>query len=497
MGRYRLVIYGAGSAGKELLTSLQENQKIEVFCFIDDHISNNVVDGTPVYNPEIININFIEKNNIQELIIAIPSLTPFEKYNITNRLKNLPIKVRTLPDIKSLFVPVVKYADLRELDVEEILSRSESKDLISNHYITEGCEILITGAGGSIGSELCRQIVLSGPQKILLLDSSEFALYSIEKELSNFIQKNNLNIDLVSYLGSVCDEYKIKEILSKNHVDIIYHAAAYKHVPLVEKNPIEGLRNNSLGTWLLAKEALRFNVKAFVLISTDKAVRPANIMGLSKKLAEVIIQSISTLEDNDLHDFGINHRPITKFSIVRFGNVLGSSGSVIPLFKEQIMSGGPVTITHPEVTRYFMSIPEAASLVINSVSLVFDMPDLHSTPIFILNMGEPYKILDLAEKMISFYGLSVRGDHNPLGDIEIRTIGLRPGEKLHEQLTNSPNLDLTKNPKIMMTFEEDYSFKSVKAPFQNIISCLKNSENFEILLEEIRSLIPGEWICNI
>jgi FlaA1/EpsC-like NDP-sugar epimerase len=373
--------------------------------------------------------------NISDVLLAMPSLNRKRRNEILAEIRRAHVSVRTLPSMSDLAQGKVSISDLRELDIDDLLGR----DPVSPNHILLGKSILdkvvlVTGAGGSIGSELCRQILIIGPQKLLLIEQSEFALYAIHQELEERLTERNVH--LVPLLASVQDEERMHEIMSTWRPDTVYHAAAYKHVPLVEHNPAEGIKNNVLGTLKAAQAAARNGVADFVLISTDKAVRPTNIMGASKRMAEMVLQALAAASSG------------TKFAMVRFGNVLGSSGSVVPRFRQQIRDGGPITLTHPEITRYFMTIPEAAQLVIQAGAMA------KGGDVFVLDMGQPVKIQDLARRMVELSGLEVRDEENPDGDIAIEVTGLRPGEKLYEELLIGDNPKATSHPRIMKAHED-------------------------------------------
>lgn len=436
-----LLIYGAGQSGMQIATALRQSGQYFLAGFIDDSqkYQGTMINGLMVYSPNDIS-RLIETHGVSDILLAMPSIDRSRRNQILQNLRDFHVHVRSLPDLVDLAQGLVTVLDIKELEPDDLLGRAsvepDSELMLKNiqHKI-----VLVTGAGGSIGSELCRQIIKAQPAKILLLDHSEFNLYKIESELSKLIRASSHSDEekIIPILASVKDEHQLKKIFSQWSIDTIYHAAAYKHVPLVECNPIEGLQNNVIGTFNLANLAQSKGVKNFVLISTDKAVRPTNVMGASKRFAELILQALAD-----------NNATGTCFSMVRFGNVLDSSGSVVPLFREQIRVGGPITLTHPEVTRYFMTIPEAAQLVIQAGAMA------KGGEVFVLDMGEPVKIYDLARRMIQLSGLSIRDKQNPHGDIEIVITGLRPGEKLYEELLIGNNPIPTKHPRILMAKEE-------------------------------------------
>jgi len=429
------LIYGAGSAGRQLASAMVNSPEIRVVGFLedDDRLHGNVLNGLPIYNPADL-VEILAEVPVKDVLLALPSISPRRRNEILNSLKSYKIAVRTLPGLSDIATGKISLSDVRDLDIDDLLGR---EPVMPNHILLAknivNKVVLVSGAGGSIGSELCRQIMSVGPEKLLLIEQSEFALYAIHQELEEKLIGKQTH--LVPLLASVQDENRLREIFSTWHPDTVYHAAAYKHVPLVEHNPAEGIRNNVLGTLCIAKEAAAQGVSDFVLVSTDKAVRPTNIMGASKRLAEMTLQALATTSST------------TKFSIVRFGNVLGSSGSVVPKFRQQIRDGGPITLTHPEITRYFMTIPEAAQLVIQAGAMA------KGGDVFVLDMGESVKIIDLARRMVELSGLTLLDEQHPDGDIEIEMTGLRPGEKLYEELLIGDNPGPTAHPRIMRAHE--------------------------------------------
>jgi len=429
-----VVIYGAGSAGRQLSNALSQSKEYNPVAFIDD--SNLIIDrsinGLKVYSPSDL-LSLIDQKNVKEVLIAIPSLTRTRRREIIDFLEHCPVVVRSLPGVSALAQGKVKVKDLLEIDIGDLLGRESArpnKELFEINISNK--VVMVTGAGGSIGSELCRQIILLKPKILVLYEISENSLYHIDQELSDV---NLPNIDVCPILGSVSDKDRVFKICEFYGVQTIYHAAAYKHVPIVEYNQSQGVYNNTIGTMLLAEAAIASNVETFVLISTDKAVRPTNYMGASKRAAEMVLQAFSELPHN------------TCFTMVRFGNVLDSSGSVIPLFKKQIKEGGPITVTHIDIVRYFMMIPEAVELVIQAGAMA------KGGEVFVLDMGEPVRIYDLAVKMINLSGLKLLDENNPTGDIKIEYTGLRPGEKLYEELILNGEFSLTEN-KLIMRAEE-------------------------------------------
>ena len=451
-----VLIYGAGSNGRQLSVMLKHAYRYRIRGFIDDNVKlhGTYLLGNKIFSPKDIS-KLVQKYNIKVILLAIPSASRCERKAIIDSLIPLKIKVQTIPDMEEILQGNAKIDELREVKIEDLLGREPvlpNQELLQKNILNK--TVMVTGAGGSIGSELCRQILLNKPKILILFEISEFSLYSIHQELLEIIKKNNLSTIIHPILGNVQDIERLDRVLAHFNIDTIYHAAAYKHVPLVEYNIIEGIRNNIFGTYNVAKCAADHNVKSFVLISTDKAVRPTNTMGASKRMAELCLQALSEQLKNSQ----------TCFSMVRFGNVLGSSGSVIPLFRKQILKGGPITVTHSDIIRYFMTIPEAAQLVIQAGSMA------KGGDVFILDMGEPVKIVDLAKNLIQLSGLSVKDEKNPKGDIEIAYTGLRPGEKLYEELLiGGDNVTKTAHSRIM-TAEEEY------LPFEQLSNVLVELE---------------------
>ncbi|MGE0765713.1 MAG: polysaccharide biosynthesis protein [Hyphomicrobiaceae bacterium] len=452
-GRTPVLIFGAGNSGQQLLASLQSGSDYAPVAFVDDarELRGREIGGCRVYSPKRIQ-RLIDEYEIKVALLAIPSATRHQRKIIIENLYGAGLYVRTIPGMADIISGRARLDDIREVAVEDLLGRDlvppVQKLMDAN---IRGKVVMVTGAGGSIGSELCRQIVSQAPATLVLLDLSELALYQIEQELREILAAEGLSIAIVGLLGSVLDKAIVVTALERFSVDTIFHAAAHKHVPLVEQNAVQGVRNNVFGTLVLAQAAIRAGVGAFVMISTDKAVRPANIMGASKRIAELICQDVS--------DAGCG----TVFSIVRFGNVLGSSGSVIPLFRRQIESGGPITVTHPEITRYFMAIPEAAQLVIQAGAMA------RGGDVFILDMGDPVRILDLAIRMARLSGLRpVIGEvctekgRRPLGEIEVSYSGLRPGEKLYEELLIDADAVPTAHPRILTAVEASLGWATLE-----------------------------------
>jgi FlaA1/EpsC-like NDP-sugar epimerase len=440
----KVAIYGAGSAGVQLANALSYSNEYQPVAFLDDksELHNTHVNTLRVYPFSTIG-TLIPKLGIQEVLLAIPTASRRRRNHIIEMLEKYPVYVRMLPSMSELAGGQVKVEDVKEVGIEDLLGRDPVKpfpDLLHANILNK--VVMVTGAGGSIGSELCRQILQQKPKKIILFEVNEFALYSIESELKAAAKESEDNI--VAILGNALDQDRFRQVCKTYQINTIYHAAAYKHVPLVEKNPLEAIRNNIIGTLVAAQSAVETGVETFVLISTDKAVRPTNVMGASKRFAELILQALAEIEQN------------TRFCMVRFGNVLGSSGSVVPLFREQIHKGGPVTVTHPDIIRYFMTIPEAAQLVIQAGAMG------NVGDVFLLDMGEPVRINDLARKMIHLSGLTVEDEQNPGGDIRIEYTGLRPGEKLYEELLIAGNPVGTKHPRIYRARESHIAWPELK-----------------------------------
>ena len=444
-----VIIYGAGEAGRELLESLRHSYQYNVVAYIDDdpQLTGAYLHGKQIYAAHALPW-LIEKLNVAQVILAMPSMSRGRKKQIMDSLSGISVKIKDLPSLRELADEIVTVSHIRPVDILDVLERETVEPVaeLLQKNIT-GKNVLVTGAGGSIGSELCRQIIKNKPKCLVLYEQSEYALYTIDQELSNLkkADADYQHIEIVSIIGSVSNEKKLINIFEKNHIKTIYHAAAYKHVPIVESNPFEGTINNTKGTYHCARAAIQARVETFVLISTDKAVRPTNVMGASKRLAELVCQGLSQSNSQ------------TCFSMVRFGNVLGSSGSVVPLFTKQIEQGGPITITHPDITRYFMTIPEAASLVIQAGAMAF------GGEVFVLDMGAPVKIVDLAKRMIRLTGCELKDDSNPNGDIEIVFTGLRPGEKLYEELIiGEDNIEPTFHPLIMQAMEHSFPLQDIE-----------------------------------
>jgi len=466
----RVLIYGAGNAGIQLVSALEHSSEYNLIGFIDDsqELQGNQIRGLSIYSADD-SASVISKFKVDEVLIAMPSTSRAKRRDIIDKLEPYPVVVRILPGVAELAEGKVSIGDLREVSIKDLLGRDTvmaNKELLSKNIADQ--VVLVTGAGGSIGSELCRQIVFLKPKALILYEISELALYNIEKELSDI---GSYAIDIYPILGSVTNKNRLSNVFKRFSVDTIYHAAAYKHVPMVEFNNTEGVNNNVFGTLSCAQAAIDTGVKTFVLISTDKAVRPSNTMGATKRSAELVLQALSAEQSG------------TKFTMVRFGNVLGSSGSVIPLFKQQIEDGGPVTVTDANIIRYFMTIPEAVELVIQAGAMGT------GGDVFILDMGKPVRIDDLAKKMIRLSGLEVKDGAHPDGDIEIKYTGLRPGEKLYEELLIGENSRKTDNPLIMCAEEDMLNWGELKVILDNLKIAIKEGDQQQ-LRELLTTAVP-------
>ncbi|WP_305402617.1 nucleoside-diphosphate sugar epimerase/dehydratase [Photobacterium leiognathi] len=483
-----VMIYGAGVAGRQLVNLLRQGDELNPIAYIDDNkkLQNSVIQGLNVYHPSKL-ARVVNKGDVKQILLAIPSASRSQRRAIVESLVNLPVEVLSIPNLDSIVHDNVSLDQFRDVAIEDLLGREPVKprdDLMSANITDQ--VVMVTGAGGSIGSELCRQIVKCKPKTLLLFELSEFGLYSIDKELSEYVLKRGLDVEIVPLLGSVQRINRLETIMKTFHVDTVYHAAAYKHVPMVEYNVVEGVRNNVFGTFYTAKAAINAGVSSFVLISTDKAVRPTNVMGTTKRMAELGLQALASEETKK--ETG------TRFCMVRFGNVLGSSGSVIPLFKRQIKEGGPITITHPDIIRYFMTIPEAAQLVIQAGAMG------KGGDVFVLDMGEPVKIVDLAENLVKLSGLELKTEDNPFGDIELKYTGLRPGEKLFEELLIGDNVGETEHSRIMTANERFLSLDE----YLHILDLLdkachdfKHEDIRQILLDAPTDFKPTDGIGDV
>ena len=472
-----VVIYGAGEAGRELLEGLRHSHKYDVVGYIDDdpQLTGAYLLGKRIYNADNL-VELVSTLDISQIFLAIPSISRARKRQIIDRLAGISIKIKELPSLEEIADEKVTVSSMRKVDILDVLDRQtvEPDAKLLQMNINDKC-VLVTGAGGSIGSELCRQVIKNKPKCLVLYELSEFALYSIHQELT--IKQANTpayrNIEIIAIIGNVTNESNLLRILNLYNIQTVYHAAAYKHVPIVEHNPFEGVINNTKGTYHCARAAIQANVETFVLISTDKAVRPTNVMGASKRLAELVCQALSKTDSK------------TFISMVRFGNVLGSSGSVVPLFTEQIEQGKPITVTHPDVTRYFMTIPEAANLVIQAGAMA------SGGEVFVLDMGEPVKIVDLAQRMIHLSGFDIKDATHPEGDIEVIFTGLRAGEKLYEELIiGEDNVESTYHPLIMQAMEHSFPLAELESMMSDLT---EKQKEFDVpwLKQQFKQYVAG------
>lgn len=476
-----VLIYGAGEAGKELLEGLRNSHKYNVVAFVDDDVqlTGAYVLGKRIYGADEL-VKVVSKLDISQVFLAIPSISRASKRQIIDKLEGISIKIKELPSLEEIVDGKVTVNSMRKVDILDVLDRQtvEPDERLLRYNITDKC-VLVTGAGGSIGSELCRQIIINKPKVLVLYELSEFALYSIHQELIARVASKDIyqGIEVIAIIGNVTNEANLLRVLKRYQIQTVYHAAAYKHVPIVEHNPFEGAINNSKGTYHCARAAIEAKVETFVLISTDKAVRPTNVMGATKRLAELVCQALS--QKNNPNN---NH---TLISMVRFGNVLGSSGSVVPVFTKQIAQGKPITVTHPDVTRYFMTIPEAANLVIQAGAMA------KGGEVFVLDMGAPVKIVDLAKRMIQLSGFEVKDEAHPYGDIEITYTGLRPGEKLYEELIiGEDNVEDTDHPLIMQAMESSFPLADIEKTLNELA---QRAQNYDVdwLKQEFRYFVAG------
>jgi FlaA1/EpsC-like NDP-sugar epimerase len=463
--KINVLIYGAGSAGRQILTSFENNLEMKVVGFLDDdsQFHRQIILGQTVYDPSNIE-RLINSKNIEIVLLALPSITRQKRNQIINNLNKYKVIVKTLPSIQDIVEGKVTVSDIKDLSIDDLLNREPvqpNQELLSKNINSK--VVMVTGAGGSIGSEISRQVIKLNPKKLILIELSEFALYKISEDLKSI----NKNIKIIPLLINIQNKSKISDVFKTFNIDTVYHAAAYKHVPLVEENICESVKNNVFGSYYLAEASLKYNVSNFVLISSDKAVRSTNIMGATKRLAEICVQS--------LHD---NQNKQSKFAIVRFGNVLESSGSVIPKFKKQIKEGGPVTLTHPDATRYFMTITEASQLVIQTGAMA------EKCEVYILDMGESIKIRDLIDKMIKLSGLSIKDDKNLEGDIKIKITGLRPGEKLYEELLLGDNPQKTYHEKIQKAQDFFIPFNKLKIDLDHLSNLTEENK-----VEEVKHML--------
>lgn len=487
-GLTKVAIYGAGVAGNQLVAALRMGRMMRPVAFIDDDpsIAYRSISGLQVYKPKHIQ-RMINVTGAQEILLALPSSTRARRREILSLLEGFPLHVRSVPNFMDLASGRVKVDDIQEVDIADLLGRDAvpaQTNLLER--CIKGKTVMVTGAGGSIGSELCRQIFSLGPSTLLLFEHSEFNLYSILSELEPPACQQAMSVKVLPILGSIRHQEKLLDVMKTWKVDTVYHAAAYKHVPMIEHNIAEGMLNNVIGTLNTAQAALQSGVSNFVLISSDKAVRPTNVMGSTKRLAELTLQALSREVAPVLFGDATNISRVnkTRFTMVRFGNVLGSSGSVIPLFHRQIKAGGPLTVTHPKITRYFMTIPEAAQLVIQAGSMG------QGGDVFMLDMGEPVKIVELAEKMIHLSGLSIRSERNPQGDISIEFTGLRPGEKLYEELLIGDNVAATDHPMIMAAREDHLPWDVLKLKLNDLLSAIE-ADDYGRVRQLLRETVNG------
>ncbi|TRX57164.1 polysaccharide biosynthesis protein [Thalassomonas sp. M1454] len=480
-----VIIYGAGSSGIQLVNALNQSVEYSPVAFIDDDkgLQKLSINGVKVYHKKHIE-QLINKHNVQRILLAVPSASKNQRAKILNELEAHKLEVLAIPGMTDLVSGKAKIDDFVEVSIDDLLGRDPvppNSDLM--HADIKNKVVMVTGAGGSIGSELCRQIVLQEPQAIVLFELTEFALYAIHKELEYFIAEQGFAVELYPMLGSVVKQNRLEKVMRAFKVQTVYHAAAYKHVPIVEHNVIEGVRNNIFGTLRCAQAAINSNVETFVLISTDKAVRPTNVMGTTKRMAELCLQALAEKKGHN-----------TRFCMVRFGNVLGSSGSVVPLFKSQIAKGGPITLTHKDITRYFMTIPEAAQLVIQAGAMGM------GGDVFVLDMGKPVKIYDLASKLIHLSGLHLIHEGNPNGDIAIVETGLRPGEKLYEELLIGDDVELTGNERIMTASEVFLPWDELNLMLTDLHeACVRFDQQSirDILLNAPTGFAPSDDICDL
>ena len=479
-----VIIYGAGVSGRQLLTSLVQSHEYYPFAFVDDDESlhGTVIQGVHVHSPSIIR-KLIKQKKATKVLLAMPSASRTKRQVILTRLEPLAVQVLTIPAMSDLVNGSKLYTDIKEVEIDDLLGRdavAPREDLLTANIKDK--VVMVTGAGGSIGSELCRQILKQSPKKLVLFELSEFALYSIDRELNATAKELGLNVRILPMMGSVQRENRVQAVMESFGVQTVYHAAAYKHVPLVEHNVVEGVRNNVFGTLYTARAAIAAKVETFVLVSTDKAVRPTNVMGTTKRMAELVLQALSRE----------NHQ--TRFCMVRFGNVLGSSGSVVPLFRTQITNGGPVTVTHPDITRFFMTIPEASQLVIQAGAMG------KGGDVFVLDMGNAVKIVDLAQKMIRLSGYEVRNDNNLDGDIAIEFSGLRPGEKLYEELLIGDDVTGTEHERIMTANELYLTWKEYSVILDRLDAACHDFDHElirDILLSTPTGFAPTDGICDL
>jgi FlaA1/EpsC-like NDP-sugar epimerase len=490
----QVLIYGAGSAGRQLASALANSNSMNVTGFLDDdfRLHGQILNGLLIYDPKNLE-EIVTQKAITDILLALPSASRNRRNRILALLAKLKISVRTLPDLGDILSGKVTFTDVLQLDIDDLLGRDPVKpnELLLNRN-TFNKTVLVTGAGGSIGSELCRQLLSYKPKRLLLVDMSEFALYHIHQEIQNVLSSHKAlpdeGIDVIPLLASVCNEQRMHEIMDTWKPQTVYHAAAYKHVPLVEHNPAEGVHNNVWGTKVCAEAAVQNGVQNFVLISSDKAVRPTNVMGATKRLAEMVLQALNeaTKSSADLLTLTANSaiKASTSLSMVRFGNVLGSSGSVVPLFREQIKNGRAITLTHPDVSRYFMTISEAAQLVIQAGAMS------SGGDVFVLDMGQPVRIYDLASRIVQLSGLTLRDEKNPEGDIEIKVTGLRPGEKLYEELLIGEDPQPTQHPRILKAHEKFIPWEQLQGQLHSLNLALSVND-VPVIRSFLQQLVTG------
>jgi UDP-N-acetylglucosamine 4,6-dehydratase len=477
-----VVIYGANPAGVRLGDSVQMDRAYKLCAFVDDDpaLHNRVALGVPILSPDELT-TLVETKSIAEVFLAIPNASRAQRLAVVSRLSEFDIEIKTIPAPEEIVSGRFTISDIRQVDVNDLLRRDPVLPLTELiRSSVDGCSILVTGAGGSIGSEICRQIARGSPQKIVLLEHSEFALYTIQQQLLEQLEQRSASErpEVVSVVGSILNEQLVRDVIAREHVDSIYHAAAYKHVPLLEHNEIAGVENNVLGTFVVASAAADAGLSRFTMISTDKAVRPSNLMGASKRLAELVVQALAARAGG------------TRFGIVRFGNVLDSSGSVVQLFRTQIQGGGPVTVTHRDVTRFFMSIPEATQLVLQAGAMA------EQGEVFVLDMGEPVLIDELARNMIRLSGMTVRDEENPLGDIEIAYVGMRPGEKLYEELFIGGEVVPTEHPRIRKAIERSLSLDEVGVHLERLKDAVRRRDARQVRAV-LRDVIEPETVVAV
>ncbi len=479
-----VAIYGAGDAGIRLARALNVGRGLGVVAFLDDKIvlQGALIDNVPVYSPNELP-RLIERKLITRVLLAVPSASRHRRADIIRRVEGYGLLVQTIPNLAEIASGIASVDELREIDVGDLLGRDP---VPPNPRLLEACirgkSVMVTGAGGSIGSELCRQIVRLMPRRLVLFEASELALYNIDRELRRAAAESGSPVELVALLGNAHHKYRAREVIQANGVQTLYHAAAYKHVPIVEQNVIEGIHNNVISTWYTAEAALECGVETFVLISTDKAVNPTNVMGATKRLAEMVLQGMQERTDK------------SRFCMVRFGNVLESSGSVVPLFREQIKRGGPVTVTHPDVIRYFMTIPEASQLVLQAGSMG------QGGDVFVLDMGKPMRIDDLARRMISLSGLTIRDEQNLEGDVEIVYTGLRPAEKLYEELLIGNDVSGTDHPMILRAMEDSLPWPATQRLLQQLLVAMGQFDvpaARDLLTQAIREYRPSASLVDL